>query len=306
MYEDHLKSIVHDGLHYFRFDGLPHNGIAGHAIFSRRGGVSTAPYDSLNMSLSVPDERGRVYANRRRVYGLFGRDTDTVVHAHLVHGADVARVTQADNGTWVEHVDGLITDQPGCVLSMNYADCAPIFLYDPRRRAIGLGHAGWRGTVADLPGAMVRAMTAEFGSDPADLIAAVGPCIGPCCYEVGDDVIAAVRAAFADAETLFRPPARRLLSPERRPLPEGDSSDYQPSPISGHSGGGRPSAVAGRDNGVAHFDLPAANQRNLRRAGVRAVEVADYCTACRTDLFFSHRAEKGRTGRFGTVFALGE
>jgi len=295
-----LKSIEHDGLHYFRFDGLPHNGMANgrsavhHAVFSRRGGVSTAPFDSLNMSLSVPDERDRVYANRRRVYGLFGRDTDTVVHAHLIHGADVARVTQADNGTWVEHVDGLITDQPGCVLSMNFADCAPIFLYDPRRRAIGLGHAGWRGTVADLPGAMVRAMSAEFGSDPADLIAAIGPCIGPCCYEVGEDVIAAVGAAFEEAETLFRQP-----TDDRRPPPESGSSGHEPSPISGHSGSGQQSAVGG-----LFFDLPTANRRNLLRAGVRAVEVADYCTACRTDLFFSHRAEKGRTGRFGTVFAL--
>jgi YfiH family protein len=253
-------------MQYFRFDVLPANGMAGHAVFSRRGGVSPAPFDSLNMSLSVADERDRVYANRRRVYGQFGRDTDTVVHAHLVHGADVARVTQADNGTWVHHVDGLITDQPGCVLSMNFADCAPIFLYDPRRHAIGLGHAGWRGAVADLPGAMVRAMVSEFDSDPADLIAAVGPCIGPCCYEVGEEVIGAVRAAFAVPDDLLQ-----------------------------SNGGPRP-----------HFDLPEANRRNLRNAGVSAIELSGYCTACRTDLFFSHRAEKGRTGRFGTVFALGD
>jgi YfiH family protein len=213
----------------------------------------------------VPDERDRVYANRRRVYGQFGRDTDTVVHAHLVHGADVARVTEADNGAWVEHVDGLITDQLGCVLTMNFADCAPILLYDPRRRAIGLGHAGWKGAVVDLPGAMVRAMTAEFGSDPAGLVAAIGPCIGPCCYEVGGDVIDSVRAAFAEPDTLLR-----------------------------QNGGPRP-----------HFDLPAANRANLAQAGVRLIEMADYCTACRTDLFFSHRAEKGRTGRFGVVLALG-
>ncbi len=259
-----MKSFEYDNLHYFRFDGLPENGTARHAVFSRRGGVSPAPFDSLNMSLSVPDERERVYANRRRVYGLFGRDSESVVHAHLVHGADVARVTQADNGTWVEHVDGLITDEPGTVLSMNFADCAPIFLYDPHRHVIGLGHAGWRGTVADLPGAMVRAMAEQFGSNPADLVAAVGPCIGPCCYEVGDEVITAVRGAFA--------------------VPNG---------LLWQNGGPRP-----------HFDLPEANRRNLSAAGVRDIELSEHCTACRTDLFFSHRAEKGRTGRFGTVFAL--
>mgnify|MGYP001298601203 CR=1 FL=1 len=264
-----MIAFEHDELRYFRFASLPANGVASHAVFSRQGGVSPAPFASLNMSLSVPDARERVYANRRRVYGLFGRDTDSVVHAHLVHGAAVARVTTADNGTWVEHVDGLITDQPGCVLSMNYADCAPIFLYDPRRQAIGLGHAGWRGTVVDLPGAMVRAMTAAFGSDPADLVAAIGPCIGPCCYEVGAEVIDAVQAAFAAPDELLPPPA----APER---------------------GGR-----------RHFDLPEANRRNLARAGVRSIELSEFCTACRTDLFFSHRAERGRTGRFGTVFALG-
>ncbi|CUS03516.2 conserved protein of unknown function [Candidatus Promineifilum breve] len=270
-----MRAFDHDGLHYFRFGALPDNGAVRHAVFSRHGGVSAAPFHSLNMSMSVPDERDRVYANRRRVYGLYGRDTDSVVHAHLVHGADVARVTQADNGTWVEHVDGLVTDQPGCVLSMNFADCAPIFLYDPRRRAIGLGHAGWRGTVADLPGAMVRAMTAHFDSDPADLVAAIGPCIGPCCYEVGAEVIDGVRGVFAGAEELLR------------------------------RAGEQGSRGAGEKNGDRrNFDLPEANRRNLAAAGVRAIETADLCTACRTDLFFSHRAERGRTGRFGTVFAL--
>ncbi len=276
-----MRAFDHNSLHYFRFDELPHNGVAngrpsvGHAVFSRLGGVSAAPFDSLNLSMSVPDERERVYANRRRVYGQFGRDTDTVVHAHLVHGADVARVTQADNGAWVEHFDGLITDQPGCVLTMNFADCAPILLYDPRRRAIGLGHAGWRGAVVDLPGALVRAMTVEFGSDPADLVAAVGPCIGPCCYQVGAEVIDSVRAAFAAPEALLQP--RRGAEEQRS---RGDA------------------------NGHAYFDLPEANRRNLANAGVRTIESSEFCTACRTDLFFSHRAEKGKTGRFGVVLGL--
>ncbi|HRO92252.1 MAG TPA: laccase domain-containing protein, partial [Promineifilum sp.] len=122
------------------------------------------------------------------------------------------------------------------------------------------------------PGAMVRAMTAQFGSDPADLVAAVGPCIGPCCYEVGEEVIAAVEATFTEPDTLFRP----------------------------LTGDDRLTAAGHR-----FFDMPQANQRNLTNAGVRNIETSGLCTACRTDLFFSHRAEKGRTGRFGTVFALG-
>ncbi len=264
-----------DSLHYFQFDALGQPAGLNHAVFSRRGGVSAAPFSSLNLSVSVPDDKANVYANRRRAYGLFGRDTDTVVHAHLVHETAVARVTQANNGTWLPRCDALITDEPGCALTMNYADCAPILLYDPVRRAIGLGHAGWRGTVADVPGAMVAAMAAEFGSDPANLLAAVGPSIGPCCYEVGQDVIDAVGTVFDDPATLLPYPANGAAAPE--------------------NGTQRP-----------HFDLPEANRRQLAAAGVPAqqIELAELCTACRTDLFFSHRAENGRTGRFGAILML--
>ena len=253
-----------NGLPYFRFTTFNSNGVQQHAIFTREGGVSPPPFNTLNLSVSVPDEKARVYANRRRAYGIYGRDTDTVVHAHLVHGAAVARVTQADNGTWIRHVDGLITDEPGCALTMNFADCAPILLYDPQKRVAGLGHAGWQGAVKDLPGALVRAMQRHFGSDPAVLLAAIGPCIGPCCYEVGEAVISAAQRAFDE-------PASLLVD----------------------NGGQRP-----------HFDLPQANRRNLEAAGVGQIEVAPLCTACRTDLFFSHRAERGRTGRFGAIFML--
>ena len=260
-----------NGIPFLQFESLQDNGRIDHAVFTRRGGVSPAPFHSLNLSLAVPDEKANVYANRRRAYGLYGRDTDTVVHAYLVHGANVARVTQADNGTWVEYADAIITDEPGCGLTMNYADCAPIFLYDPLKRAIGLGHAGWQGAVRDLPGAMVRAMQEAFDSDPATLLAGIGPCIGPCCYEVGEVVITAVRQSFAGPENLL------VDAPEGKPI-TGD--------------------------GHLYFDLPEANRRNLQRAGVRQIELSGYCTACRTDLFFSHRAEKGKTGRFGTIFIL--
>ena len=260
-----MKQQIRQGIPFFQFESLSGNGRTQHAVFSRQGGVSPAPFHSLNLSVSVPDEKAQVYANRRRAYGLFGRDTDTVVHAHLVHGNEVARTTSASNGTWVEQVDGLITNEPGCALTMNYADCAPIFLYDPTHQAIGLGHAGWLGAVVDLPGAMVRAMQREFGSEPTRLVAGIGPCIGPCCYEVGEPVIGRVQVAFAEPEAL-------LVQPDN---------------------GSRP-----------YFDLPQANLVNLSRAGVQNVEKSGLCTACRTDLFFSHRREAGKTGRFGTIFLL--
>ncbi len=245
--------------HLSRFDGCRH------AVFTRQGGVSPAPFSSLNLSVSVPDSKENVYANRRRAYGLFGRDTASVVHAHLVHGNDVAQVTRANDGTWASHVDGIISDEPGCALTMNFADCAPVLLYDPHKQAIGMGHAGWKGAVVDLPGALVRAMQRAFGSEPRDLLGAVGPCIGPCCYEVGQEVIAAVHGAFDDAAPLL--------------VDRGESR--------------------------VHFDLPQANHQNLERAGVRQIELSEYCTSCRNDLFYSHRAEKGRTGRFGAIIMLG-
>ncbi len=271
-----------NGIPLFHFERLPKTGSFGklstgrlqHAIFSRQGGISPAPFDSLNLSVSVPDDNENVYANRRRAYGIFGRDTDTVVHAHLVHGNVVAQVTQANNGTWIPHTDGIITNESGCALTMNYADCTPIFLYDPEHHAIGLGHAGWQGTVKDLPGAMVRAMIQAFGSEPARLIAGIGPCIGPCCYEVGEQVITAVHETFPGADDLFVE-----IEGEKRPFSQGNGP---------------------------HFDMPEANRRNLAYAGVQQIELSGLCTACRTDLFFSHRAERGKTGRFGTIFVLGD
>ncbi len=261
----------HQDLPLLQFESMLKSGRTQHAVFTRQGGVSAAPFSSLNLSVSVPDEKALVYANRHRAYGIFGRDTGSLVHAHLIHDAKVARVTENDYGTWIEHTDGIITNQPGCALTMNYADCTPIFLFDPFNGAIGLGHAGWKGTVRDLPGAMVRSMTAEFGSDPARLLAGIGPAIGPCCYEVDEPVIGQVRAAFSEPGSL---------------LLDGQN--------------GSPKANGGR----LYFDLPEANRRNLHRAGVQQIEMAGLCTACRTDLFFSHRAENGKTGRFGTIFIL--
>ncbi|MCA9923486.1 MAG: peptidoglycan editing factor PgeF [Anaerolineales bacterium] len=261
-----MIEVERNGLRYFEFESLRGNGRIQHAIFSRRGGISPTPFTGLNMSLSVRDDEANVFANREQAYKLFGRTNETLVHAFLVHGDNVANVTHKNYGEYVHHVDGLITNEPGCGLTMNFADCTPIFLYDPVQHAIGLGHAGWKGAIVDLPGAMVRAMAAAYGSKPADLIAGIGPCIGVGRYEVGDEVITAVHNTFADPDSLLLP------SP---------------------NGSNRP-----------HFDLVEANRRNLARAGVQQIELSGFCTAERTDLFFSHRAEKGKTGRFGTIFVL--
>ena len=270
-----VKVIEHirNSLPFFCFENFA-NGSSDtqHAVFTRHGGTSPRPFDTLNLSISVRDRAENVCANRSRAYATHDRSNDSLVHAHLNHGADVAIVTHLDYGQYIGPVDGLITNEKGCGLTMNYADCAPILLFDPLSGGIGLGHAGWQGAVKDLPGAMVRAMQQAFGSEPAGLSAAVGPCIGPCCYEVGEPVLSAVKDAFNESQALLHP------APDT-----GDSE------LSGDK---------------RYFDLPDANRQRLLEAGVEQVEVADLCTACRTDLFFSHRAEKGLTGRFGAILML--
>ena len=261
-----FEKLTDSGIRYFKFETFPRE--LQHGVVSRQGGVGHPPFDSLNLSSSVPDKEVVYTENRRRAYGAFERTTDTLVHAHLVHKNHVARVTKENHGEVIPYVDALITDDPGCGLTMNYADCAPILLVDPVHHAIGLGHAGWGGTVLDVPGAMVTAMRAAFDSDPAQLLGAIGPCIGPAIYEVGQNVIEAVEESFPDhAHEL-------LISQPNGPRP--------------------------------HFDLPRANQINFQRAGVENVEFSYLCTGLRTDLFFSHRVEKGKTGRFGVVMILGE
>ena len=250
---------------FYQFDSFLACDFIDHAVFTRQGGVSQGAFSSLNLSSAVADEAAAIAENRRRAYGSTGRSTQTLVHAHLTHGNEVLAVGARHYGATPGQADGLISAEPGCGITMNYADCAPIFLIDPIQKAIGVGHAGWQGTVKDVPGAMVRAMGQAYGSRPADLLAGIGPCIGPDHYEVDEPVISAVHAAFANPAELLRP---------------------QP-------GKARP-----------HFDIPLANQRNLERAGVHQIELAGLCTASNTDLFFSHRAEKGRTGRFGVLLQL--
>jgi YfiH family protein len=161
----------------------------------------------------------------------------------------------------------MITADAGVYLSMRFADCVPILLHDPVRRAIGLAHAGWRGTVKNVAKSVVQAMVNSLGCSPDDITAVIGPAIGPCCYQVGEDVIQAAEAIF----------------------PQISASDN------------RAHLFSRRNGRHAYFDIWEANRRQLNEAGVGQLVVSRLCTACHTDHFFSHRAERGKTGRFGVV-----
>ncbi|MEZ4768334.1 MAG: peptidoglycan editing factor PgeF [Caldilineales bacterium] len=259
-----------------RFDNLrQHTGLI-HAVSTRQGGVSRGPFASLNLGKVVGDDAGSVETNYRLLADALGVPRSDMTTTWQVHSDRIVRATRANAGGMIDKADGIVTDVPGLPITQRYADCTPVLVYDPRGHAVGVAHAGWRGTVAGVTPALVRAMVEHFGSDPADLVGAVGPAIGPCCYEVGQEVVDAAGAVFADVrDEVLLPVAHRT---------NGNGADAAPPSI--------------------HFDLWRANQWQFQQAGVQQVEVAGICTRCHRDMFFSHRGDHGVTGRFGAVAML--
>jgi polyphenol oxidase len=258
-----MLRVCEDGVVLYRFEGLNKAKGLIHAVLTRVGGVSQAPYATLNLGHTVGDDLAAVKENHRRALGALGLEPGRVVSPSQVHGAHVEIVGRDHLGAIQSETDALVTAAPGAPLMMRFGDCTPIMLFDPVRRVVGMAHAGWRGVVAGVVEATIRTMAEQLDCNPADVWAGIGPTIGPCCYEVGSDVAAEIEAASPPEASVIR-----------------------------------------RDNGRVHADLPAAVSAQLRAAGVEQIEDAGLCTACRVDEFFSHRAEHGRTGRFGTVIGL--
>ncbi len=165
--------------------------------------MSPSPFHTLNLARAAGDDPANVATNTRRLHAALALDAAATVDASQAHGATVARVTALERGQCISGVDALLTSERGVPLLLRFADCVPILLFDPVQRAIGIIHAGWRGTVAKVTTQAVRALCNEFRTRPRDLVACVGPSIGPCCYRVGADVIAQVRAAFTGADELL-------------------------------------------------------------------------------------------------------
>jgi YfiH family protein len=234
-----------------------------HAFTTRLGGVSAPPFDALNLGGKWGDAPDSVAENRRRLRLAVG---GRLMVARQVHGPAIARVRAGDSAEVVARLeaDGLCSDVPGVVLGMFVADCIPALLADPRTGAFAAVHAGWRGTVAGVLPAAVRALAAEFGARPGELRIALGPAIGPCCFEVGDEVVAAFGALFPDAR------ARGVVLPAPRGAPE-----------------------------KSHVDLKAANRLLLERAGVapEAIDAGPECTHCDRARFFSFRRDGSSTGQ---------
>ncbi|MRS03228.1 peptidoglycan editing factor PgeF, partial [bacterium] len=232
---------------------------------TRKGGVSPHPWTTLNLGGTVGDDRANVVENRRRIYQVMNREVESIFDVWQVHSADVI-CTDTPRPLDALHSkgDAILTNNPEITLFMRFADCVPILLYDPVRRVIGVVHAGWQGTVKKVVQRSVIKMTQQYGSMTGDIYAGIGPSIGPDHYQIGDDVIQQVRAGFG------RDAPKVLL----------------------------------QNNGSTHLDLWRANAILLEQAGVKHIEIANLCTACDTERWYSHRAEQGKTGRFGAIIAL--
>jgi polyphenol oxidase len=266
-----------------------------HAFSTRRGGVSRSyGGNALNLGFTQHDTRAAVERNRELFLKKLGAGSSRSrwplvllrqIHSDLIHridGLPADQVTKAPMaGEWVG--DGLVTNIPGVIVAVQAADCLPIILADRKRRAVGVFHAGWRGTVQRIVEKGVGEMRKCFGSDPRHLVAAIGPGVQGCCYEVGDEVRTRFDAQFAYAETLFREVKESDPVREKYPLL------FLTARAPGHS-----------ELPVKLFlDLVEANRRQLLDAGVPAmnIDTTALCTACHTDLLFSFRAEEGVTGR---------
>jgi len=254
-----------DSIRYYTFDILEDAAVT-HAVFTRRGGVSPAPWAELNVGGTVGDDPQNVRENRQRSLRQMGRDPESMYDVWQVHSAQVVRADAPRPLDQAHHqADIILTDRPEVTLYMRFADCVPILLYDPVRRVVSLVHAGWLGTVRCAAQVAVQAMQAEYGSQPADILAAIGPSIGVDHYEIGSEVAEQVRQVFGQ-----------------------DASALLP----------------GYNKAAVHFDLWSANRLLLERAGLRHIQVAGVCTACHVEDWYSHRKEHGRTGRFGALISL--
>lgn len=247
-------------LRLYRFGSFPETPIH-HGVFSRKGGVSPAPWDSLNAGGAVGDDPGRVAENRRRAFDSLDLDPASAHDVWQVHSAEILFVDEPRGAGQVVQADGLVTRTPGVTLFMRFADCVPILLVDPVRGAVGMAHAGWLGTVRGVAHRLVQSMVENCGTRPEQLLAGLGPSIAAHHYPVRQDVLDRFETAFGPS-----------FSTHLQTL-----------------------------DGRTHLDLWSANRSQLEAEGVHQIEVSGLCTACDLDLWYSHRGEGGQTGRFAAV-----
>lgn len=259
---------------YLSYPLLENTGIVKHGFSTRIGGVSEGIWSSMNLSFSRGDDESNVRENFKRMAQALDIEEDSYVFSMQTHTTNVRKVTLEDKGKGIvkpldyKDVDGLITNVPGLCLSTFYADCVPLFLVDPVHRAIGLSHSGWRGTVGKMGQVTLQKMQEEYGTNPNDVIAAVGPSICQDCYEVSEDVILEFQKQFDQKhwDVLYYKKA---------------NEKYQ-------------------------LNLWKANEIVLEEAGIlkQNIAVTNVCTCCNSEMLFSHRASKGKRGNLAAFMMI--
>jgi len=243
-----------------------------HCFTTRLGGVSTGECFSLNLGFNRNDLKENVLENYRRVCDTLGIDIENLVLSRQVHDNKIYKVYSSDKGKGISKendllgYDGLMTDEKNIALVTFYADCVPLFFYDPVNKAIALSHSGWRSTQKSIAAETVRAMRREYGTDISRLICGIGPSIRQCCFEVGEEVV----KEFSDAIPWSNTFCERKI------------------------------------NGKWHIDLQGIIRSTLLQEGVLEENISDanICTKCNKDIFFSHRGDKGKTGSMTAIMQL--
>ncbi len=266
---------INNGVWYYTISGFDDTGLVKNGFSTRKGGVSSGQYSTLNLGIKKSDLREAVMENFIRFCRAVGIDPQNMVFSDQVHGDGIEVVDDNDRGkglfrdTDIIEKDGLMTSQPGVALVTFYADCVPLFFLDPVYPAIALSHAGWRGTVAKIGAKTLKMMQDTFGTRPEECLVGIGPSIGPCCFEVDPPVMEQFAAAFPQQSSIINP-------------------------------GSKP--------GKYNIDLCEANRMQLVEMGVAEenISMASLCTCCNTDIFFSHRGDRGRTGSMAAVLMLNE
>ncbi len=257
-----------DGVPFLSYPILENTGIVNHGFSTKLGGVSTGHCATMNISTTRGDAPDAIAENKRRIAKAIGVSVDAMTFTHQTHTTNVAVVREEDRGKRFLETDGMITNVRDICLVTFYADCVPLYFVDPVQKAIGMSHSGWRGTVGKIGKVTVEKMAKEFGTDPKDVIAAIGPSICQDCYEVSEDVIEKFRESFKEElwKDLF----------------------YQ------------------KQDGKYQLNLWKANESVFLEAGIKKenIAVTNVCTHCNPDILFSHRTTGGNRGNLSAFLAL--
>lgn len=259
-----ITTINKNGLKYIQMSSFQNENIV-HGFFSRLGGVSINSFSSLNLGGTTGDDEKNVIENRKRIFECIKRPVESIYDVWQVHGKDVI-VADRPRKLGEPHLpaDGIITNSPNVTLLMRFADCVPIIFYDPIKHVVGMAHAGWQGTIKKVCQEVIKKMTEKFDCEPSNIKAGIGPSIGPDHYFVGDSVIQSARESL---NNIFE-------------------------------------KVVLHKNGKTVFDLWQANYLLMQEVGLKQIEIAEICSYCKNDDWYSYRREGIKSGRFAVVIGL--